>query len=127
MLNKINFITIILGIIMICMMINIVSANPDYFTILPKNNLGVQHNISCYMNNEFIGVIQYGDSIPINHTINSTTMYYNRYTFIIHEDFSDQIAHTENINDIAENNISYIIYILIIFMIIGLIIYFVRR
>ena len=90
-----------------------------YITLLPKNNFNIQHNISVFRENEFINSIQYGDSIEYNNTYD--------YTFVIHEDITDQIAHIENINDIAENNISYIVYILIIFMIIGLIIYFVRR
>ena len=90
-----------------------------YITLLPKNNFNIQHNISVFRENEFIKTIQYGETILFDNTYD--------YTFIIHEDITDEMAHIENINNIAENNISYIVYIIIIFMILGLIIYLTKK
>lgn len=94
--------------------------NEDFTVLFLNNNAFSQkNNLSVYENNKFIGVYQYGDSIPIKNTYD--------YTFVIHENVLDSIAHVENYNGLMRENIGSIVGIIIIFMIIGLIIYFVRR
>lgn len=76
-------------------------------------------NFSLYENHRYIGTYNYEDNINI------TDM--RTYTIVIHENGFDQISHIENIDDIAFNNITYIIYILLFIGVIALIKYYYRR
>lgn len=94
---------------------------PETYTISIMNRdlFTSKGNFSLYENHEYIGTYNYEDNINI------TDM--RTYTIVIHETGFDQISHIENINSIAFQNITYIIYILIFMGILGLIKYYYRK
>ena len=81
------------------------------------NNQG--SNITVYESGIYLKTIHYGESLLINNS--------RSYTFLIHEDIIDQITHIENLDDMANNNISSIVYVLIFIMILSLIVYIFKR
>ena len=105
---------------------NEIQRNNEYNSYFTGNNTLTflskdlyNRNMSVFKNGEYKETIKYTDSLKIDNLCD--------YTFILHETVLDEFTDITNIDNLAEKNISSIMYILIIFMIIGLIIYFIRR
>lgn len=90
------------------------------YSIIFLNEHGIiNKNISVYKNKEFIKEIQYGDTLDIENTYT--------YTFVIETDLTDKFNSIDNINDVSRTSVTPTVYIIIIGLIIGLIIYLIKK
>lgn len=74
-------------------------------SVMLMNKYGRMCNFTLYEDNNYIGEYQYTDVLIMN---NSST-----YSLVLHEDILDGISDIENIDDLATDNITFIMYIII--------------
>jgi len=89
-------------------------------TFMKKNNiLGNEGNITIYRNGLYLDTVSYEESFYINNTYD--------YSFLIHEDMSDTLTNVNNINDLSNTGLSYLVYAFIVIGVIALLMFMFRR
>lgn len=88
-------------------------------TLLDKDLISTNKNISVYKNSEYIETVQYGDAINVSNVY--------EYSFVVHEDNFDRFSDIRNIENTTSNGISYISYTFMIVAVLSLLIYMYRR